>query len=366
METFDTFNTLKRLTEAGGVSGDESAAANVALELLKEFAPDARIDCHGSVIGFIGQHDTEEKNDAEKRPVLFLDAHIDRIGLIVTDIDEKGFIRAGACGGIDRRALAAQAVTICGNGGKTVKGVICTLPPHVKKDNDSDEKRLIESDEIWIDAGLTFDRVKELVSPGATIVIDGEITTMLGKKVSSPALDNRAGVCAVLYALHILKAQKVLKMLRGKTLPNISVSFSVQEEVGCRGAAVTAYNAAPDYAVVVDVSYGMSPGLEKKASTAIGELGKGPMIGYAPSLNRKMFEDLKQTATEQGIPYQLEIMHRDTSGTNADPVGIARGGIPTALVSIPLRYMHTPVEVVDLSDIESSGELIAGFIDRLA
>ena len=354
MNTFNTFDVLKCLTETHGIPGNESSAAQVALNFLKGFDPDASIDRHGSVVGFIGQSARTEQD--EKKPVVLLDAHIDQVGLMVTFIDEKGFIKAGACGGIDRRALAAQSVTIqCDDGKKSVKGVICTLPPHVMKKENGDKP--IKSDEIWIDTGLTAEKSRGLISPGDPVVIDGELTPMLRNIVSSPALDNRAGVCAVLYALNALKE---------KNLPiNIAVSFSVQEEVGCRGAAVTAYNADPDYAVVVDVSYGISPGLENKTSTAVGKLGGGPMIGYAPSLNRKMFQSLKKTADEQKISYQLEIMHRDTSGTNADPISISRGGVKTALVSIPLRYMHTPVETVDLTDIESGGKLIAAFVEGL-
>jgi endoglucanase len=155
-----------------------------------------------------------------------------------------------------------------------------------------------------------------------------------------------------LYALHRLQRINLSR--------NIAVSFSVQEEVGCRGAGVAAYNLEPEYAIVVDVSYGMSPGgVEHKC----GELGGGAMIGYAPSLNRTLFEMLKNTAADRDIPHQIEIMNRDTGGTNADTISTVKGGIKTALISIPLRYMHTPVETADLGDIEAAGKLIAAFIE---
>ncbi|MCL2070836.1 MAG: M20/M25/M40 family metallo-hydrolase [Oscillospiraceae bacterium] len=356
MKTFNTFDTLKRLTAANGVAGS-TGASETALELLKEFAPDAYIDCHGSVVGtVIGEHIGRGLGVRDDSPsAVLLDAHIDQVGLVITHVDEKGFIKAEPCGGIDRRAIAAQAVTVYGK--KLVKGVICTKPPHVLKRGEED--KVIKADEIWIDAGLNANQAVEIISPGDTVTIDGTLTAMPGNIVSGPALDNRAGVCAILYALHLLK-----NVGNAKSLPPICVSFSVQEELGCRGAAVAAYNADPEYAVVVDVSYGLSPGLENKASTSVGRLGEGPMIGYAPSLNRGMFEGLKKTAVQCDIPYQLEIMSKGTSGTNADPIGIVRGGVKTALVSIPLRYMHTPVETVALSDIEAVGKLIAEFVEK--
>jgi endoglucanase len=361
MKTFNTFDTLKRLTDAAGVAGNESSAANVALELLREFAPDAYMDCHGSVVGNIAGNPAEGTHTHTDTvpPTVLIDAHIDQVGLIVIHIDDKGFVKAGGCGGIDRRSLAAQAVTV--HAEKPVKGVICTHPPHVLKKEEAD--KAMKSDEIWIDIGLTAEQARELVSLGDVVTVDGELTSMLGNVVSGPALDNRAGVCAILYALHLLSDIENKTGSARKNKASICVSFSVQEELGCRGAAVTAYNADPEYAVVVDVSYGMSPdcsAVEHKC----GKLGEGPMIGYAPSLNREMFEGMKKIAGRCDIPYQLEIMHRDTSGTNADPIGIVRGGVKTALVSIPVRYMHTPVETADLSDIEAAGKLIAAFVEE--
>jgi endoglucanase len=351
----NTFDVLKKLTDARGVAGNESAAANAVLEILKEIVPncEASLDCHGSVVGLIKRvndaGNTAAGGHADTGPVLtiLLDAHIDQVGLIVTHIDDKGFIRAEPCGGIDRRALAAQAVTI--HAKSPLKGVICTLPPHVDKD-----EKVKKADEIRIDAGLSKKRADELISLGDVVTIDGELVSMLGKVASGPALDDRAGVVAILYALHLLKIVDVKY--------NIAVSFSVQEELGCRGAGVVVYNTEPDLAIVVDVSYGTTPGCSSVAHKC-GELGKGPMIGYAPALSREMFEGMKKIAAENEISYQLEIMNGDTGGTNADSVTTVKGGVRTSLLSIPLRYMHTPVETADLSDIEATGKLIARFVE---
>jgi endoglucanase len=345
LKTFVVYDTLAKLTAAAGVAGNERSASAVALELLREFAPDADYDCHGSIVGYVGGKD-------EAKPTIMLDAHIDRIGLIVTHKD-NGFCKAEPVGGVDRRCLAGQSVTILADGGKTpIRGVICTLPPHVLTGKNAEKS--MKADSIWIDVPCGE---SASVSLGDMVTIDGGLTPLLGKVVSGAALDDRAGVCAILYALHLLRRNK------GSLMWNVAVSFSVQEELGCRGAAVTAYNVAPEYAIVVDVSYGMSPGC---AEHKCGKLGGGVMIGYAPSLNRSMFEMLKNSAADRAIAHQIEIMNRDTGGTNADTISLTKSGVKTALLSIPLRYMHTPVETADLGDIEAVGKLIAAFIEGSA
>ncbi|MCL2754857.1 MAG: M42 family peptidase [Oscillospiraceae bacterium] len=354
VKAFVLFDTLKGLVEAPGVAGNENTAAAAALEMLREYAPDAALDRHGSVVGIIG--------DDENKPLLLLDAHIDQIGLIITHINEQGFLKAEPCGGIDRRVLAGQRVSIHGGECRKEAATVCTLPPHVLSGKNAD--KAMKADSIWLDAGFANkDAALESVALGDFATIDGELTQLTrlcDKTVTSSALDDRAGVCAILYALHLLE-----RSTKGdfNQLPwRIAVSFSVQEELGCRGAGVVAYNTEPDCAIIVDVSFAASGNLAAREGK-VGELGKGAMLGYAPALNRTMFEMLKNTAIDCNLPYQSEIMNGDTGGTNADTVSVAKGGVKTALVSIPLRYMHTPVEVADLGDIESAGMLIARFIE---
>ncbi|MDR0222220.1 MAG: M20/M25/M40 family metallo-hydrolase [Oscillospiraceae bacterium] len=339
----DVFEVLKRLTRAAGVSGGENSAASVASDFLKEYANAVGFDCHGSVTGFIG-------NRNNGRPVILLDAHIDEIGLIVTHIDKEGFVKAEPCGGVDRRSLSALTVTV--HGKEPVKGVICSSPPHAGNKN---EEAALKAGEIRIDTGYGREGLEKIISPGDKITADGELTRLLGGKVSGRALDNRAGVTAVLYALSLLK--------NGSPGFNIAVAFTVQEELGCRGGRVAAYNADADYAIVTDVSYGISPAISPNEEHKCGKPGGGPMLGFAPSLDREMFDGLRKTAEDWEIPYQLEIMNRDTGGTNADEISLAKGGVKTALVSVPLRYMHTPVETVALSDVEAAGQLIAAYIE---
>ena len=335
----ETIKILEQLCTAAGVSGGEFPASAAALGLLGKYADKAEIDAFGNVIGYIG--------DDESKPLLLLDAHIDRIGLVVTYIEEDGFLKVNKCGGTDRRTLLAQTVTVYGK--EPVKGIISTLPPHVAKDSGKSAK----FDDIVIDTGLSGERAKELIPQGSLVTIDGIFSKLGENRVCSPASDDRAGVAALLYTAELLKNEKELPY-------SVAVQFAVQEEVGCRGAVISTFNINPDCAIAVDVSFAQSKGVE--ASKA-GKLGKGPMIGIAASLDREIFKSLVDTAKEKEIPYQIEGMGGST-GTDADAITVSRGGVRTGLVSIPQRYMHTPCEVVEITDIENTGRLIAEFIKR--
>ena len=338
----DTVKILEQLCTAAGVSGGEFPASAAALGLLGKYADRAEIDQFGNVIGYMGCD-----GDNESKPLLLLDAHIDRIGLIVTYIDDDGFLKVGNCGGIDGRTLLAQTVTIYGK--EPLKGVISTLPPHVA----TDSGKAAKLDDIVIDTGLSGERAKELISQGDFVTIDGIFSKLGENRICSPATDDRAGVAAVLYGLELLKTEEELPY-------RIAVQFAVQEEVGCRGAVISAFNINPDYAIAVDVSFAQSKGVEP--STA-GKLGKGPMIGIAASLDREIFRSLTEIAKEKEIPHQFEAMG-GSSGTDADNIAVSRGGVRTGLVSIPQRYMHTPCEVVEITDIENTGRLIAEFVKK--
>ena len=329
---------LKKLCAPTGVSGNEKSAAEAARELLSGFAPDAYIDKTGNVIGHI-------TSDGEK-PTVMLEAHIDEIGFIVTYIDDKGFLRVGNCGGTDRRLYAAQTVTIHTDEGD-IKGVICTLPPHVA----SDSSKTMKVEEIAIDAGFpSREEAGKHISQGDRVTIDNTLAKLCGTRVTSKALDDRAGVAAVLYALELTK---------GKPLAyNVEILFAAQEEVGSRGAVIAAYNSSADIALATDVSFGYTPDDKK---TGCGEMGKGAMIGISPVLDREVTNELKKLAKDKDIPHQFEVMGRDT-GTDADDISVTRGGIRTGLISIPLKYMHTPVEIVDTDDVKAVGRLMAAFI----
>lgn len=333
--------TLRTLCALPAVSGDEKSAHDAVAKLLSEYTDDIKTDNFGNLLAFIGNDDN---NNGENKPVLLLDAHLDRIGMIVTHIDDDGFLKIGKMG-IDPRTLLAQTVTVYGK--EPIKGVISTLPPHVAEDKNKAPK----FEDIAIDIGMNKEQAEKTVSLGDLVVLEGFFSKLAGNKVCTPACDDRAGVAVILYALDLLKNEKTLPF-------RIAVQFSAQEEVGCRGAQVSAFNIEPDYAIAFDVSFGASKGVP---STQCGKLGGGPMIGISPTLDRKMTDKLVELAKEKEIPYQLEVMNGRT-GTNADCISLTRSGVKTALVSIPERYMHTPCEVLDLDDIKHTGRLLAEYI----
>lgn len=331
---------LTELSSAKGVSGAEDEAAKLAFSYIKKYTDDCEIK-NGNVIASFG-----ERKDGV--PHILLDAHIDQIGLIVTYITDDGFLQVGSCGGIDRRLLLAQKVLI--HGKEAVAGVICSIPPHLAKSGD--EEKVPEFSEIYIDIGMSKAQAEEIISLGDKITFCGEAKELLGNKITGVALDDRAGVTALLYTAELLSGIK--------TPCSYTILFSTQEEIGERGAQIAAYEINPDIAVAVDVSFAMSAGEEPEKC---GIMGKGGMIGISPSLSFELSEKLKDVAAECNIPYQLEIMGGLTS-TNADRFSVTRAGVPSVTLSIPLRYMHTPVEIVDISDVEAVGRLLAEWLKR--
>lgn len=332
----DIKSALKVLTGKAGVSGDERDASEAAAELLKQYAENVEIDSFGNVTGVISSGDPAAET-------LMLDAHIDRIGMIVTYIDDAGFIKMGSVGGVDLRVMLAQSVTV--HGKQKIKGVISTLPPHVSKDH----SKVAEIGELAVDVGMSKEQAQRCVSPGDRITIDPEFRELAGSRVSAAAIDDRSGVCAVLAALKMLKNRK-LKY-------NIAVSFSAQEETGERGVKQTAFRIQPDRAIAVDVSFGRTPDSEPQDTA---ELGSGVMIGFSAALDREMSESLRELAKEKEIPHTIEVMPSAT-GTNADSISVSGKGVRCCTLSFPIRYMHTPTETMDIRDIEATARLIAEY-----
>ncbi len=332
----DIRSTVVSLSEISGTSGSESKAAQLALGMLREYCPDAEI-INGNVTGKFGTH-------REGLPSLLLDAHIDQIGFAVTYITDDGFIKVGNIGGIDRRLLPAQPVVV--HGSRNIKGVICSVPPHLT----SGGSEVLEMDDVAIDTGLTKEELEKLVSLGDSITFDVTCRDLIGSRITGGALDDRCGVASILYALELLKGSDLAY--------NVTVLFSTQEEVGERGAKIGVFEINPDIALAVDVSFAYAIGEEE---SKCGYLGKGPMIGISPSLSREISDELINTAKSADIPYQIEVMSGLT-GTNADRFSVNRCGAKACTVSIPLRNMHTPVEVIDITDAEQTAKLLAAYI----
>lgn len=327
------------LANAPGVSGMEHTAAELAAERLAPYVD--RVErSHGNVIGHLGTR-------SDDKPHLLLDAHIDQIGMIVTDLTEDGFLKVGNIGGLDRRLMPAQKVRIYGK--ETLIGTVSTLPPHLTSGKEQSVPKITD---LVIDTGYSYEALSKLVVRGDFIGYDVSCKALLGDRISGAALDDRCGVAAIL---------RMLELLQGQTLPcSVSVLFSTQEELGERGAKIGAYAIHPDIALAVDVSFGLTA--DDKPEEC-GELQKGAMIGVSPTLSRTVTHDLVAAAKAEELPYQMEVMHGLTS-TNADRFSVSRGGAKACTVSIPLKYMHTPVEVISLADVENTARLLAAYVRR--
>ena len=330
----DIRKICEQLTQGAGVSG-ACHVLSFAEKLLGEYA-DVKRDALGSIIGTVGEGKTH----------IMLDAHLDRIGLIVTAVDESGFLRVDKCGGTDVRVLAAAEVTVWGK--EPVYGVITSTPPHLAKADDA--SKAPSFDNIFVDTGLSYDKLKDIVSVGDRITIDSPVCSLIGSRITGAALDDRIGMAALL---------RVLDIIKEKNPPvKVSVLFSVQEETTEAGGKTGAFGISPDEAIAVDVSFGTAPGVSEQEA---GKLGEGGMICISPSLSQQMSNELIALAKENGIKCQTEICPSQT-GTNADVISVTKTGIKTGLVSIPLRNMHTQAEVADLDDVESVAQIIAAYI----
>lgn len=337
MNTKELTELIMRIADSEGVSGDETATAELCRDELLKYTDDVQIK-NGNVIGNFGKR---RKN----KPHVLLDAHLDRVGLIVTSITEDGFVKADCIGGLDRRIFPAQRVVI--HGAEDVCGVICTLPPHLKKDSS-----VMDKDSIYIDPILRRGAVREKISMGDLISFDSPCTELLNGRICGAGLDDRCGIATIIKAVSDLGGQY-------DTLPfSFTVFFSTQEEVGERGACIGAFDIDPDISIAVDVSFALCGG---EKSSKCGELSKGCMIGTAPSLDRDLSRWIIKRAKEKDIPYQVEVMNGMT-GTNADRFSVNKCGSRAVTLSIPLRYMHTPAEVIDVADCELTAELITDFL----
>ena len=332
-KNMDVKEILFKLSAAAGVGGLPDAPQTAA-DMLSKYASVSR-DGAGNVIGKISGN--SEYN-------IMLDAHIDEIGFMVTSVDENGFVTVTDSGGIDSRLLPAMEVII--HGKRKVYGVFCSTPPHLSKKDDAPRKL----SEMHIDTGLGAEAA-EIISVGDRVTYSTVPAALLNGCMTGKSFDNRAGVASLIRAAELLHEH-------GSLPCGVTILLSVEEELGCLGAGSAAYAIRPDEAVAVDVSYAKSPGTPPNKT---GILGSGPMIGVSPTLCGEITERLKATAKENGIQYQIEAMGGKTS-TNADVISISGSGIKTGLVSIPLRYMHTPVEVITESDVENTARLLYEYI----
>ncbi|MBE6841981.1 MAG: M20/M25/M40 family metallo-hydrolase [Ruminococcus sp.] len=331
-------NLLSKLSDMYCVSGDEVTSLEKFVDFLEGRYNNECILSGGNIIMNFGKREQGKKH-------VLIDAHIDEIGFVCSYIDDEGFIVPANVGGMDYRLFPAQQVVV--HGKKDIPGIISSVPPHL-----SDGNGVISSaSDLLIDTGYTKEQLEELVRPGDTVSFATKTAELLNDRMCGKSFDDRAGVAAVIKMLDVLKEYDDISC-------SYTVLFSATEEVGQRGAKTACFDIAPDIAIAVDMGFAVSTGEDAKKC---GEMGKGPMIGVSPSLSREITDMLICTANKRGISYQKEIMSGLT-GTNADRFGISGCGVKTCTCSIPLRYMHTAAEVVDVNDIEATAELLAEFI----
>ena len=330
---------LARLCALPGPSGFEEQAVRAAAELLRPLTDEVYTTRLGSVVGV-------RRCGRENASRLLLDAHLDEIGLIVTG-HEEGFLRFAPLGGVDPRMLPDREVVLLA--GPPVCGVVACLPPHVQTAGEMDKSLPIK--ELVIDVGLSQEAAEQRIPIGTPAVYRGGCAPLGEELLCGKALDDRAGFAVLL---------DVLERLRGKELNvDLYVLGSTQEETRSAGAVTAAYEIAPRMCVAVDVTHGDSPDASNNETF---QLGGGPVIGVGPNCAASMSGSLKALAKQHEIPFQIEVMP-GSSGTNAWPIQISREGVETAVLSIPERYMHTPVEAVNRQDLENAAKLLAAFVE---
>jgi putative aminopeptidase FrvX len=338
---------LTSLLTAVGPSGYETAPATVWREYCKSFSDDVHADKVGSSYARV-----PGKADGPRLAVV---GHIDEIGLHVTHIDKEGFLRFGSVGGWDTIVLVGQRVRIHTKNGD-VLGVIARKPIHLLKDEE--RKSAPEMKDLHIDIGAKdADEAREMVRVGDVAVIDADPIELRPGLVVSRALDNRVGCyVAAEAARHVAEAGGA---------PGEVVALAVaQEETGFAGSRTSAFALEPDVAIVVDVTFATDqPGIELGSITEHG-LGSGPVLTRGTTLHPEVFELMYQAAEQEGISFSLESSGRGT-GTDADAIHLSRAGVPTGLVSVPLRYMHSPVELGALEDMDAAARVIAAFAQLL-
>lgn len=334
---------LKTLTEAHAPSGHEAPVRDLLRAAWLGLTDRLEQDKLGSLIGV---KTATQPLDPPRR--IMLAAHMDEIGLMVRDVID-GFIAVHRISGVDARLMLAQPVIV--HGRRSLPGIVASVPPHLLPANA--RGKYPGFDDLLIDVGLPAAEVTELVRIGDLITPDAPLVELNGQRVAGKAMDDRACVAAVtvcLDALHGLHHSW-----------DVYAAATVQEETGLYGAATAAYHIQPDIAVALDVTFAPQPGVD---SDDTAEMNGGPAIGLGPNFHPKLVEKIKDIARKYEIKLQDDVLP-GASGTDAWAIQVAQEGVPTALLSIPIRNMHSPVETVDLRDIERTGRLLAQFIAAL-
>ena len=344
----DRVEFLERLLDAPGPSGFETGPARIWRREAEGFAADVRADVTGNSIASLNPAGV---------PRVMMAGHIDEIGLQITHIDDQGFLFFDEIGGWDPQVLVGQRVRVLGGTGE-VSGVIGKKPIHLIKKEERD--RATKSTDLWVDLGASSgEEVASLgVRVGDPMVLDAGLVRLAGDRIASRAIDNRIGAYVILEALRLLSET-----------PPVAAAMAVatvQEEIAFSGggARSSAFALEPDVALVVDVTFSTDvPDIEKK-ELGDHKIGGGPVLSRGSANHPVVFQRLVEAAEAEGIRHTLQAAPRSTR-TDADAIHLVRAGVPTGLVSVPNRYMHSPNEIVSQEDLQLTARLLAAFIRRL-
>ncbi len=336
---------LKKLLETPSPSGYEQPIQEVVRDWATAYADGCRTDRHGNLIAHL-----RPSSAADRPPRIYLAGHCDQIGLMVQHIDSDGFLYVQPIGGWDMQILLGQYVTIWSTQGP-IQGVIARKATHLLTAEERNKVPLFT--DVWVDIGAKDQReALSLVKPGDPGTINLGYRPLRNGLAASPAMDDKVGLWVVMETLRLLSQ-------RSRSVELFAVS-TVQEEIGLRGATTSTFGIDPDVGIAVDVCHASdTPGNEKKQLGEV-KLGAGPVLFRGPNINPRVFEQLESAAQRLNIPVQVRGVPRAT-GTDANAIQISRDGVATALIGIPNRYMHSPVEVVHLNDLNDAARILVEF-----
>lgn len=342
------YTALDSLYKAIGVSGFENKICETFIDYIREDVDQCYLDSMGNAFALL-------KGDKNLQTIM-IEAHADEIGFQVLHIEDSGFIYIRRNGGIDEQCIPGSQVLIQTQNGELIPGVIGKKPIHLMTADD--RKRTIEINQLWVDTGLEAEEVKEKIAIGDPIAIAPNVMMLGDNKITGKSLDNKLGLFVVMQVMKRLVAHSLIKC-------SVVGVATVQEEIGARGAVVAGYSINPDIAITVDLDFATdvldcTPSRYGKVA-----LGHGVIIPRNADSNIVLSRQMEDIAKENGIPYQISARPHATGGTNTSRLQLTRNGIRTLSLGIPCRYMHTPVEICDLRDVDATVRLITKYCESL-